>query len=75
MRVISIGDGLWDLETARRLGYDFVGIGSGDKEAALTQAGAQVFPDFRGLMPDALPSRIANLEARKSTRCSREQRL
>lgn len=52
-RVISIGDGIWDLKTANHLGYEFIGIGSGSKGAALERAGARVFQDFRNLMSEA----------------------
>ena len=34
-RVISIGDGLWDLKTAQNLGLEFVGIGLKNKEVLL----------------------------------------
>ncbi len=37
-RIISIGDGLWDLKTAQNLNLEFIGIGSKNKEI-MTQHG------------------------------------
>ena len=34
-RIIAVGDGLWDLQTARNLGLEFVGIGHANKEVLL----------------------------------------
>jgi phosphoglycolate phosphatase-like HAD superfamily hydrolase len=45
-RIVSFGDGLWDLKTARTLGYEFIGIGDGEKARRLVEAGAPVFRDF-----------------------------
>jgi len=46
-QIISIGDGYWDLVTARNLGLNFIGIGSGPAAERLRSTGAeQVFPDF-----------------------------
>lgn len=45
-RVVSLGDGAWDLKTARGLGLDFVGIGGGANAETLRAEGAQVFTDF-----------------------------
>lgn len=39
-RVVSVGDAVWDVRTARSLGLPFVGIGSGLAEARLRAAGA-----------------------------------
>jgi phosphoglycolate phosphatase-like HAD superfamily hydrolase len=39
-RVVSVGDALWDVRTARSLGLPFVGIGSDVAEARLRAAGA-----------------------------------
>lgn len=41
-RVVSIGDGLWDVETAEALGLPLVGIGHGDRADRLRRAGASV---------------------------------
>ena len=47
-RVIYVGDGVWDVRTARMLGYGFVGIGRGAAKAKLHAAGAtEVLPDFK----------------------------
>ncbi|GAA6203172.1 HAD family hydrolase [Aquicoccus sp. SU-CL01552] len=48
-RVVSFGDGLWDLKTAQNLGFEFFGIGSGSKAEALKARGATVHSNFRGL--------------------------
>jgi phosphoglycolate phosphatase-like HAD superfamily hydrolase len=46
-KIVSIGDGLWDVRTARRLNFTFLGVGSGDSAAILHQAGAKhVIEDF-----------------------------
>jgi phosphoglycolate phosphatase-like HAD superfamily hydrolase len=46
-RIVSIGDGLWDVRTARRLSFTFLGVGCGESAAMLYQAGAKhVIEDF-----------------------------
>ena len=46
-KIVSIGDGLWDVRTARHLNYAFLGIGSGESALILRQAGAKhVIEDF-----------------------------
>lgn len=46
-KVVSIGDGLWDVRAARRLAIPFLGVGSGASAATLRQAGAKhVVSDF-----------------------------
>ncbi|HEX8500042.1 MAG TPA: HAD family hydrolase [Pyrinomonadaceae bacterium] len=46
-RVVSLGDGLWDVRAAQNLGFAFVGVGSGERAAELRQAGAShVVEDF-----------------------------
>jgi len=53
-RVVSIGDGLWDVRTARNLQFPFLGIGSGARKERLLQAGAthvlEDFADYAKLM-------------------------
>ncbi len=50
---VYVGDGVWDVRTSRRLGYGFVGVGSGRAADDLRAEGAvEVFPDFQD--PDAL---------------------
>ncbi len=47
-RVVSVGDGVWDVRTASRLGYGFVGIARDAGAVKLRDAGAvEVLPDFR----------------------------
>lgn len=49
-KIVSIGDGLWDVRAARNLKMPFVGIGSGEAEERLRQAGAKhVVEDFTDL--------------------------
>ncbi|MES3035267.1 MAG: HAD family hydrolase [Gemmatimonadota bacterium] len=53
-RVVAIGDGLWDLHTARTLRLPFVGIGAGDRGVRLRTAGASHviadYSDFDGVV-------------------------
>jgi phosphoglycolate phosphatase-like HAD superfamily hydrolase len=43
-----IGDGVWDLNAARELGWRFIGIGSGEQADRLRQAGAEIIVlDYR----------------------------
>lgn len=47
-RVVSLGDGLWDVSAARNLGFAFVGVGAGERAAMLRGAGAShVMEDFK----------------------------
>lgn len=47
-KVVSLGDGLWDVRAARNLGFAFVGVGSGERAERLRAAGAShVVEDFR----------------------------
>ncbi|WP_369790447.1 HAD family hydrolase [Rouxiella sp. WC2420] len=48
-KIISIGDGVWDLKTAENLDVAFIGIGVGAKAKLLTDLGATVFTDFNEL--------------------------
>lgn len=46
-RVVSVGDGLWDVRAARSMNFSFVGVGSGTNEEKLRRAGAShVLTDF-----------------------------
>ena len=46
-RVVSIGDGVWDVETAGLLGLPFIGIAHGARRDRLRAAGASVVvPDY-----------------------------
>ena len=47
-RIVSIGDAVWDVRTARHLGISFLGVGRGNREATLRAEGAShVIADFR----------------------------
>jgi phosphoglycolate phosphatase-like HAD superfamily hydrolase len=46
-KTVSIGDGLWDVRTARSLNFAFLGVGSGESAGILHRAGAKhVIEDF-----------------------------
>lgn len=45
--IVYVGDGIWDVKAASRLGIGFIGIGRGDSAERLRTAGAGVvLPDF-----------------------------
>ena len=47
-RVVSVGDGVWDVRTARNLGIPFVGVAPPEKAARLLEAGATtLLPDLQ----------------------------
>lgn len=49
-RIVSVGDGVWDVRTAASLGLPFIGIGSGERTKRLLNAGAEiVLPDYADL--------------------------
>ena len=42
-----VGDGIWDVKAARSLGWNFIGVGTGERAEALRQAGAvKIIPHF-----------------------------
>ena len=46
-KIVSIGDGVWDVRTACRLNFAFLGVGGGDRAAILGRSGAKhVIEDF-----------------------------
>lgn len=47
-RIISVGDGLWDLQTARNLGLEFIGIGAKHPEALIAGGAAAYREDWEG---------------------------
>lgn len=47
-RVVLVGDGVWDVRTAARLGYGFVGVARGARRVALERAGAEVVVEELG---------------------------
>jgi phosphoglycolate phosphatase-like HAD superfamily hydrolase len=58
--VIYVGDGVWDLKAANKLGFQFVGIGSGERARRLREEGAQlVFPDYSE--PDTFVATLGRL--------------
>jgi len=46
-RIVSVGDGVWDVNTAARLGLAFIGVAGGARAEKLREAGARhIIPDF-----------------------------
>jgi phosphoglycolate phosphatase-like HAD superfamily hydrolase len=46
-KTVSVGDGVWDVRTARRLSFTFLGVGCGEAAAILARVGAKhVIEDF-----------------------------
>lgn len=45
-RIISLGDGIWDVKTANNLGIEFIGIGSENQEKLKNVGAKYHFPDF-----------------------------
>ena len=42
-----VGDGVWDVQAAHNLGWNFIGVGTGESADALRQAGAvKIIPHF-----------------------------
>jgi len=46
-RIISVGDGLWDLITARNLNIEFIGVGVNNKKLLIENGANLVFEDLR----------------------------
>jgi phosphoglycolate phosphatase-like HAD superfamily hydrolase len=66
-RIVSIGDGTWDVETAVALQLPFVGVGRGERAARLERAGAGVvIEDYSNLsaFTDALEHAAVPRDAR-----------
>ena len=50
LQITYIGDGIWDLEASRKLGWEFIGIADDQQELKLKEAGARfVVRDFNQL--------------------------
>jgi phosphoglycolate phosphatase-like HAD superfamily hydrolase len=47
--IISVGDGIWDLQTAKRLNLEFIGVGNKQKEALLNLGCKTHFEDLTKL--------------------------
>jgi len=64
-RIVSVGDGLWDVRTARNLKYPFLGIGCGDYEKILRRAGAthviENFADYSHVIGCLLEAEVPKL--------------
>jgi phosphoglycolate phosphatase-like HAD superfamily hydrolase len=56
--ITYVGDGPWDLNASRVLGWSFIGIAQGDRAQALRALGAEhVHPDFQTLAAGAKPAK------------------
>jgi len=58
-KIVSIGDGVWDVRTARALGLPFIGVGETSRLQA--QGAGHVVPDFCD--PDVFLRLLVNIEA------------
>ena len=68
-RIVYIGDGVWDVRTARRLNLDFVGVAKGEREAALRAEGARaIMRDFKDF--DQFRQTLEEITYGKSMVCS-----
>jgi phosphoglycolate phosphatase-like HAD superfamily hydrolase len=65
-RIVSIGDGLWDVRTAGRLDFAFLGIGADERATRLRQAGAshviEDFSDYDRLLNSLMEAEIPTLD-------------
>ena len=68
-RIVSIGDGVWDVRAAAEIGWPFVGVAEGDRARKLREAGATtIVPDLANVVVllDALDSAVV---PRPTSRC------
>ena len=50
-KIVYVGDWIWDVKAANTLGWNFIGIASGEEKKAILEAGAEhVLPDFTGVL-------------------------
>lgn len=67
-RIVSIGDGSWDVRAARNLGLAFVGVAEGPDQARLLEEGAshvmRDFSDFDGLLKCLAEALVPGARAR-----------
>ena len=69
-RVGSVGDGVWDVQAARQLGWPFLGIGSGARAEKLRAAGATlVLPDLTDTASPAAALDTATVGSGWISRC------
>ncbi|MCK5637741.1 MAG: hypothetical protein KAH67_03455, partial [Flavobacteriaceae bacterium] len=57
--IYSVGDGIWDLETAQKLNLEFIGIGLRNKDKLL-EMGCKTYFDDLSELADFLISMDAN---------------
>ncbi len=53
-RIVSIGDGIWDLKTAQNLSLDFVGIGDRNRNKLLENGATHCFSDLNAFQEQYL---------------------
>lgn len=58
-RIVSIGDGLWDLLTARNLGLAFIGIGNQHQQLLAAHGATLHFRDWQGFHMDWFSPSVA----------------
>jgi phosphoglycolate phosphatase-like HAD superfamily hydrolase len=63
-RIVSLGDALWDVQAASKLGIPFVGVGKGDRGLRLRQVGAthvlEGYSDYRKLIDCLRKAEVPN---------------
>jgi phosphoglycolate phosphatase-like HAD superfamily hydrolase len=63
--VVYVGDGVWDFKAAKKLGFQFVGIGSGERARRLHGEGVQlIFPDY--VEPDTFVATLGRLSTKRA---------
>ncbi|MSQ47002.1 MAG: HAD family hydrolase [Deltaproteobacteria bacterium] len=68
-RIVCIGDGVWDVRTARQLNLEFIGVASGERETVLRAEGARaIIRDFSDF--DQFRHMLEELDYGKSVVCS-----
>ncbi len=59
-QIISIGDGIWDLKTARNLNLDFIGIGEKNKDLLINNGAKVYLNDFINFELDLINEQLKN---------------
>ncbi|MBW1294103.1 HAD family hydrolase [Aquimarina litoralis] len=49
-KIVSLGDGLWDLKTAQNLSLDFIGIGEKNREKLMDNGATQCYPNLEDFL-------------------------
>ena len=63
-RIVSVGDALWDVQAASKLGLPFVGVGKGERGLRLQQVGAthvlEDYSDYQKLIDSLRKAEVPN---------------